>query len=94
MVWYSSALPRKKSGVLFISAFLPWGNGRAERKADTSRSGGCHLFRFQMHSIPRLTSDQLATMCSKPGPHLVNFPEAQVSLDSFNMLGCRQHGLF
>lgn len=65
--WYSSVRLRKKSGVLFTSGFLPWGDGRAERKADTSRSGGCHLFRFHMHSNPRLTSDQLSSVCSKPG---------------------------
>lgn len=36
----------------------------------------------------------LRTSCSLCVQNLVNFPEAEVSLDSFNMLGCRHHGLF
>lgn len=58
-------------------------NGKAKRKADTSRSLRCHMFRFQTHSIYCLTEDQLTTLYSKPGPHLINFFEAEVSLDSF-----------
>ena len=41
------------------------------------------MFRFQTRSISCLTEDQLAALCSEPGPHLVNFLEAEVSLDSF-----------
>lgn len=36
----------------------------------------------------------LRTSCPLCVQNLVNFPEAEVSLDSFNMLGCRHHGLF
>lgn len=58
-------------------------NGKAKKKPDTSRSLRCHMFRFQTHSISCLTEDQLTTLCSKPGPHLIKFFEAEVSLDSF-----------
>lgn len=85
--WESGGRAGKESGVLFIPGFLPQGDGRAKRKADTSRSWGCHLFRFQTRSIPCLTQDQLAALCSVPGPHLENFLETGVSLDSFMCRG-------
>lgn len=85
--WYSSVRLKKKSGVLFTSGFLPWGDGRAERKVGQEGATCLDFTCIPIHA-------SLRTSCPLCVQNLVNFPEAEVSLDSFNMLGCRHHGLF
>lgn len=60
----------KEQGSVYDSYLGEW---ESQRKADTSRSLRCHMFRFQTHSIYCLTEDQLTTLYSKPGHHLIEF---------------------